>query len=126
MILVALLCDNQLVMFERALYDCLNLSQIKRLHYIIKSAKAHRLNSAFDRLQATDHHDHGIRRDAFHMWDHFQAAHAGHSDIADDKTKFFLPDANKSLFRRASGFPLQIGGEEVSQNLSYLSFVIDD
>src|SRR3977135_2391289 len=60
------------------------------------------------------------------MWHHFQATHAGHSDVADDQTKRALAQTDQRFLGRTSCLAVHFHGQKVGKDLRYFSFIIDD
>src|SRR6185295_395549 len=125
MVFVTLLRNYQIVMFERTFDYCLNLPEVERLHQIIEGAKTQRTDRALDCLHAADHYHDGVRRDFFDMWDHVQAAHAGHSDVADHELEFTFRQTRERFLCRSRSNTVVLFTEQIGEDLRYFDFIIN-
>jgi len=86
------------------------LTQIKRLHYIIEGSQPKGLDCTLYCLHTADHYNDSMGRHFLHMGDHFQAAHAWHSDITDNQFKGIVAQPGKSFFCRTGRRAFVVGG----------------
>ncbi len=88
--LVAALGETQRAVFEGAADGRLDVLDVERLHHVVEGAGPQRLDGALDRLDAADHDDHRVGREAARVRDHFEPRHAAHHDVADDQVEFVV------------------------------------
>src|SRR6185295_17017034 len=125
MVFVTLLRNYQIVMFERTFDDCLNLPQVERLHQVIERAETQSTDRALDGLHAADHYHDGVRRDFFDMWDHVQAAHTGHGDVANHQLEIAFLQTRKRLLCRSRSNTFVLFTEQIGEDLGYFDFIIN-
>ena len=73
MIFVTTLGFSQIVIIEGPRHRTFGLPNIERLHQVIKRPQTESIDGTLDRLHATNHDDHGGRRNHLDVRDHLQA-----------------------------------------------------
>src|SRR6266545_858038 len=126
MIFIALLGDNQSLMFQSTLHDRFDLAQVKWLHYIVEGSQPKSINCTLHGLHATDHHHHTIGPPTSDMRNHVKAAHAWHGDITDYEFVLSPSQQPKCFLSRASRRAVVLALKEIGQNGRNLCLVIND
>ena len=87
-------------MLKRTCHRRFSLTQIERLHQIVERPEPQGLDCALDCLHATDHYNHGVRRNSLDVRNHVQTTYAAHRNVADDQSEIAFAQTLKRFFGR--------------------------
>src|ERR1700682_2200669 len=111
-------------MVQRTAHRSFDVTEIKWLCQVIKSADSKRIDRGIDSLCST-HHDHdrvGIKGQYLRY--HFESANSRHRYIADNQVKLFAGENLKALLCRRSGLTVVFVTQGLAQNLPYVRLVV--